>query len=141
MCNKYASFVPYAVIGALLTLFSPALSHADDSDDFDPPEQTIGERLFLETRFAQFFATNSPASVNAPLVNGDPVMDITEAFPTNFPRPFVGQSMNCRACHLVDEQGATPGGGNRTYCDFTRRSPIPDRGDGLTRTPRNSPPL
>ena len=35
----------------------------------------------------------------------------------------------------------TPGGGNRSYADFARRSPIPAREDGRTTTPRNSPPL
>src|SRR5262245_66286180 len=49
--------------------------------------------------------------------------------------------MNCRACHLVDDVLTVPGGGMRTYADFARRSPIPDRADGRTHTPRNSPPL
>jgi len=49
--------------------------------------------------------------------------------------------MNCRACHLVDEQSGVSGGGNRTYDDFARRSPIPAREDGLATTPRQSPPL
>jgi len=31
--------------------------------------------------------------------------------------------------------------GIRTYADYARRSPIPDRGDGRTHTPRNSPAL
>jgi hypothetical protein len=41
----------------------------------------------------------------------------------------------------VDEHGSTPGAGNRTYADFARRSLLPEREDGLTVTPRNSPPL
>lgn len=49
--------------------------------------------------------------------------------------------MNCRACHLVDEQGGETGGGVRTYGDFALRSPIPDRGDGHMATLRNAPPL
>ena len=111
------------------------------ADTADPPEVTIGERLFLETRFAQFFFTNSHGNVNTVLPTGDPVMDTTETTTGGFTGPFAGQSMNCRACHLVDEHGATTGGGNRTYCDFARRSPIPAREDGKTHTPRNSPPL
>jgi hypothetical protein len=47
--------------------------------------------------------------------------------------------MNCRACHLVDEH--TGSAGNRTYADFARRSPLPERGDGLVVTPRNAPAL
>jgi cytochrome c peroxidase len=40
---------------------------------------------------------------------------------------------------MVDEQHDALG--NRTYADFARRSPIPDRGDGHAETPRNSPTL
>ena len=61
---------------------------------------------------------------------GDPVLDVTETLDTPLPGPFAGQSINCRACHLVDEQGGVPDGGNRTYADFTRRSSVPTRDDG-----------
>lgn len=105
----------------------------------DPPEQTVGERLFLETRFAQFFFAHSAGNANAILAPGDPVMDTTVTTNGSVPGPFLGQSMNCRACHLVDEHHDTLG--NRTYNDFARRSPIPAREDGRTLTPRNSPPL
>lgn len=107
----------------------------------DPAEVTIGERLFLEMRFAQFFAAHPGGDVNAPLPAGDPVLDTTATPAGSLPGPFAGASMNCRACHLVDEHGSTPGAGNRTYADFARRSPLPEREDGLTVTPRNSPPL
>jgi hypothetical protein len=99
----------------------------------------IGERLFLETRFAQFFFTNSGGDANATLTNGDPVMEFTVSpIYGNLPGPFAGQSMNCRACHLVEEQEST---GNRTYCDFAARSPIPNIGDGRPTTTRNAMPL
>lgn len=109
----------------------------------DPPEVTNGERLFLETRFAQFFKAYLEAggTVNTPLPAGDPVMNLATTTEGGLPGPFAGLSMNCRACHLVDEHVGTPGGGMRTYGDFARRSPIPDRGDGKTTAPRNSPPL
>lgn len=122
----------------LVCLCIPRLCAADSTD---PPEVQIGERLFLETRFAQFFFTNCHGNVNATLPSGDPVMDVTVTAQGTFPGPFAGKSMNCRACHLVDEQGLTPGGGNRTYDDFARRSPVPAREDGKTSTPRNAPPL
>jgi hypothetical protein len=109
--------------------------------DTDPPEVQLGERLFLETRFAEFFFANSDGDVNAVLKEGDPVMDTTQTTGAPLPGPFRGQSMNCRACHLVDELQQTKGGGVRTYCDFARQSPIPERDDGLVITPRNSPPL
>src|SRR5262245_20447614 len=41
--------------------------------DVDPPEVQVGERLFLETRFAQYFASHS-SGANAPLTQGDPVV-------------------------------------------------------------------
>lgn len=109
----------------------------------DPPEITIGERLFLETRFAQFFQQflASGAGVNDPLPAGDPVMDKTVTIGEPLPGPFAGLSMNCRACHLVDEHVETAGGKMRTYADFSRRSPVPTRTDGATTAPRNSPSL
>src|ERR1700760_4487457 len=106
----------------------------------DPPQQTIGERLFLETRFSQFFFADCHGDVNATLASGDPVMDTTVTLDGAVPGPFAGGGMNCRACHIVDEQSGA-GLGHRTYCDYARRSPIPARTDGLTTTPRNSPPL
>jgi len=46
--------------------------------------------------------------------------------------------MNCRSCHFVTEFQGVTGGGNRTYSDFTTRSPIPLAMNGFTLTPRNS---
>jgi hypothetical protein len=112
-------------------------ARAQDNDSFGGPN--IGERLFLETRFAEFFFTNSGGNANAVLTNGDPVMNLTVSpIYGNLPGPFAGQSMNCRACHLVEEQEST---GNRTYCDFATRSPIPNLGDGRSTTTRNAMPL
>lgn len=108
-------------------------------------EAAVGERLFLETRFAQAFKVfvDNGGNVNDPSVE-DPVMDIVETTTPGAPidpGPFKGQSMNCRACHMVDDVLSAPGGGMRTYADFARRSPLPARADGKTHAPRNSPPL
>jgi hypothetical protein len=125
----------------LLAGGAPKVAGAQDAD---PPEVAIGERLFLETRFAETFARflseHPGATVNDALPTGDPVLDHSETTGDPLPGPFAGQSMNCRSCHLVDEQ-LEPGGGMRTYDDFARRSPIPVRGDGRHTTARNSPPL
>ena len=51
-----------------------------------------------------------------------------------------GQSMNCRSCHLVDDVKDVPGGGNRSYADFARQSPIPLREDGRARRRRETRP-
>jgi len=122
------------------TNVAPSLSESDE--DADPPEIALGERLFRETRFAQFFATHMGGSVNDLLASGDPVMEVTETLGSSLLGPYKGKSMNCAACHLVDEQLNNRGGGMRTYSDFARRSPIPSRmEDDHTVTPRNSPPL
>ena len=123
---------------------SPAA--ADDTGDeepaeeADPAEVAVGERLFLETRFAQHFFRLSGGDVNAS-VPSDPVMDETVTTTAPLPGPFAGQSMNCRSCHLVDEHTGVAGGGNRTYADFARRSPLPERLDGQPVTVRNAQPL
>lgn len=127
---------------SLLALFllAPASPVAGQGAEADPPEVAIGERLFLETRFAQYFAANA-VDVNTPLARGDATLDTTRTPTGHLDGPFAGQSINCRACHLVDEQRDVRGGGMRTYADFARRSPIPARADGRTTAVRNSPAL
>ena len=104
----------------------------------------VGERLFLETRFAQVFKVflDNDGNSNDPNA-GDPVMNLSETTGQGIglPGPFAGLSMNCRGCHFVDEHVGRVGGGMRTYTDFALRSPIPNRGDGKRTAPRNSPPL
>jgi cytochrome c peroxidase len=112
-----------------------------EEEEPEPAEIVAGERLFLETRFAQHFFAGCGGDVNARGVARDPVMDRTLTTGDALRGPFRGDSMNCRACHLVDEHRDSRGGGVRTYADFARRSPIPDRGDGATTTLRNSPSL
>jgi hypothetical protein len=122
------------LIVALIALGSPAFAQ-----DADPAEVAIGERLFFETRFSQFFAAQSAGNANAAFTTGDPTVEQTVTLGDPEPGPFAGQAINCRACHLVDEHNAALK--NRTYADFARRSPIPPRTDGLTLTARNSPAL
>jgi len=108
-------------------------------------QEAVGERLFMETRFAQSFKAflDAGGNVNDPNA-GDPVVNTVETATPGAPidpGPFAGLSMNCRSCHFVDDVLTAPGGGMRTYADFAPRSPIPARADGKTHTPRNSPPL
>jgi cytochrome c peroxidase len=126
--------------GALLLFLALAPARLFAQEETDPTEVAIGERLFLETRFAEFFARNA-TDVNLPLPTGDPVVASTDTPGAPLPGPFAGSSINCRACHLVDEQLEVPGGGMRTYTDFARRSPVPAREDGRLTAVRNSPPL
>jgi hypothetical protein len=109
-------------------------------------EADVGERLFVETRFSQFFKTHllPGGNVNDPFPAGDPVVSkvlLPGGNPLGVASPFAGMSMNCRSCHFVDEFVGVLGGSMRTYTDFAGRSPIPSRPDGKLTAPRNSPPL
>jgi cytochrome c peroxidase len=113
---------------------------------FRDAEVKLGDRLFFETRFAHFFYTNSQGTVNAPLVVGDPVVENMattrrDPFAGSLRSPFRGQSMNCRQCHIGDDFIPADPFAGRTYTDFGRRSPVPQRRDDQTETVRNSPLL
>ena len=64
------------VTAALLFLSACSSAQAPqfptENDTINASEQQIGERLFVETRFAEYFAAHR-AGVNDPLVAGDPV--------------------------------------------------------------------
>jgi cytochrome c peroxidase len=103
-----------------------------------PSADPIGEALFLDTRFGEFFAANM-TGVNTPLTAGDPVVSEVQTTTGTLPGPFAGQAINCRSCHFVTEFEGVTGGGNRTYADFTTRSPIPRmQANGFDHTPRNA---
>lgn len=104
----------------------------------DPPEVTIGERLFMDTRFAQYFAAKYDGNVNHPLATGDAALSSVEVKGQTLKGPFAGRSINCRSCHFVAEFGYLGTGNNRTYVDFAQRSPLPARDDGQRTTERNS---
>ena len=106
----------------------------------DPATVAIGERLFLETRFSQYFFAHSGGDANAVLLAGDSVVDTTVTTNRPLPGPFAGYAINCRACHLVNEHRGA-GFGSRTYADYARRSPVPARSDGQKFTVRNTPPM
>ncbi len=132
---------------ALAVLALPLAACASDplrvipAEPPDPPEVQLGERLFLEPRFAASFAAQAGGDVNRPAVS-DPVLAELETTGAARPGPFAGSTMSCRNCHLVDDSPDPDGLGTRTYADFARRSPIPARAeDGRTHAPRNSPSL
>jgi len=106
----------------------------------DPALVAVGERLFLETRFSQFFFAHSGGNANTNLPAGDAVVASTVTTNAPLPGPFAGFAINCRSCHLVNEHSAA-GFGNRTYADYARRSPVPAREDGQRFTVRNTPPM
>jgi hypothetical protein len=143
-----------SALGALIICFLPFVTSARDSDDvvtnYLQADSLVGERLFFETRFSQYFNQNNEGDVNFPLSVNDPVMTNLQTVAGPVPGPFATPAlggMNCRQCHLVDEEGYGTFGnhtlGNRTYADFARRSPvpIPNVPDGRTQTARNAPLL
>lgn len=107
--------------------------------DATPPADSIGEALFLDTRFGEYFASHM-TGVNEPLTVGDPVVAQTQnVYSGPMPGPFAGQAVNCRSCHFVTEFEGVAGAGNRTYSDFTTRSPMPRmQPNGLDHTQRNA---
>jgi cytochrome c553 len=114
---------------------APAIS--TENEKVTPAADPIGERLFLDTRFAKWFFLYSTA-VNAPLATGDPSIAQVQNINGAMPGPFAGQSTNCRSCHFVTEFQGVANAGNRTYADFTTRSPIPFQQAGFSTTPRNA---
>ena len=109
----------------------------------DPPIKQVGERLFKETRFAEFFASHMRQdNVNLPATARDPRMDVVKVQRVpggQVPNPYRGQSMNCRTCHFVEELSQTVSPvGSRSYADFSPRSHVPARADGQRTTVRNS---
>ena len=76
--------------------------------------------------------------INQPLAAGDPVVAQVPTTSGSLPGPFAGQSINCRSCHFVTEFEGVTGAGNRTYADFTTRSPLPRSINGFDHTPRNA---
>ena len=135
----------FAALGLVAGAFmegcsSGAAPAALTESDATPAADSIGEALFLDTRFSQYFAAHM-SGVNAPLATGDPVVSQVQTLNGPLPGPFAGQSINCRSCHFVTEFQGVSGAGNRTYSDFTTRSPIPTgqlQPNGFNHTPRNA---
>lgn len=146
MSKRSSSFTAWlALIAVLAPLFASlscgssaaAAPNFPTESDSTPAEDRIGERLFLDTRFAEYFAVNM-TSVNQPLATGDPVVAQVQTMNGTLPGPFAGQSINCRSCHFVTEFTGVSGAGNRTYSDFTTRSPIPRVINNFDHTQRNA---
>jgi cytochrome c peroxidase len=136
----------FILAGATLCAAAPAAPDLQEVDGLRLSaayyEVNLGDRLFFETRFAQYFFAHCNGDVNAPLDQGQPLVDQVPAVDRPaLPGPFRGKSISCRQCHLGDDFISSRPFDGRTYVDFSRRSLIPDRGDGLVTTPRNSPTM
>lgn len=104
----------------------------------DPPEVVLGEKLFREYRFSEFFYRESKGKINTPLKSGDPALETLETDLGIFEHPYRGKAMSCAACHLVDQMASVSGRGALTYNDFAKQTPFSLRSDGLTKTTRNT---
>jgi cytochrome c peroxidase len=136
--QSYWAPLAFVIVIVLAGCGSGKAPNAPTESDATPPADSIGEALFLDTRFAEFFAA-SMTGVNDPLPSGDPVVSQVPTMTGTLPGPFAGQSINCRSCHFVTEFQGVNGGGNRTYADFTTRSPMPrTQPNGFDHTPRNA---
>jgi hypothetical protein len=143
MLRRASALTSLAIIGVAWA--SDAIAASDDMGrrlSAGAPEVLIGDRLFFETRFSQYFYSNAEGNVNAPLAAGDPlVQKVPRADSAPLPGPFRGQSISCRHCHLGDDFLKSVPLAQRTYADFSQRTAIPIRNDGLTRTVRNTPQM
>src|SRR3974390_3254266 len=57
-------------------------------------DQNGGEGIFIDTRFAHYFAENMTGT-NDPLTTGGPVVAQVSTPAGALPRPFAGESINC----------------------------------------------
>lgn len=115
---------------ASLLLCFLLVPEAHSAEQSDVAEVRIGERLFLETRFAQAFFKNQNTA--------EPVLRYTLTLDDPLPGPFAGKTMNCRNCHLVNEHNGQSLPRVRSYADFTHTSPVPKRQDGENFAARNA---
>lgn len=96
------------------------------------PEESLGKRLFRETRFGNFYMLNSNGDVNATLSSGQPLVDSevnSTGNPATLPDPMKGTAVNCEQCHLGAQDAGVTGGGVRAFTDFAIHSPVPPRSD------------
>lgn len=128
--NKLLTYLLLALMQTITPLTYAANSEHAHQETKEAAEVSIGERLFLETRFAQAYYAHPGKA--------DPVMDKTITVNAPLKSPFAGKTISCRACHMVDEHAENPMAGMRSYTDFARRPPVPKRGDGTVTSGRNS---
>src|SRR3954464_10218433 len=91
------------------------------TDPSDTPESRVGERLFRDPRFSQYFFAAAAGDVNAKVV-GDPVLRTLPHEGGALKNPFAGQTISCVSCHIVDDAMKVPGGSMRAYADFAPRT-------------------
>lgn len=122
----------------LLLILFIITSHTAISDD---ALEILGERIFNDDRFSEFFFKQSKGDVNHTLSKGSLELQQIIVNRTVHDSPFSDQAMSCSSCHMVDQAFDTSFGGMRGYNDFAPITPIPIREDGRWFTVRNTPTL
>lgn len=122
-------------LSILLLICSPLSALSDDASE------ALGERMFNDIRFSEYFMKKSKGNVNYELKVGSPELDTIVIDDQESPSPFAGTAMSCASCHMVDQAFESNPGGMRGYNDFARRTKIPARVDGKKFTLRNTPTL
>ena len=103
---------------------------------------SLGERLFKDIRFSQYFKEMSAGNVNHSLSLGDSRLETIVIRGQEEESPFRGEAFSCASCHMVDQSfNEDTGNRMRGYNDFAVRSKVPVRKDGGTNTLRNTPAL
>jgi cytochrome c peroxidase len=119
----------------LFILCSPSLAFTSEA------LESLGERMFNDIRFSQYFHTVSAGNVNHELKVGSSELDTIVIRGHESPSPFAGQAISCASCHMVDQASLQTPGGMRGYNDFAQLTKIPQRGDTKKLTLRNTPSL
>jgi len=130
--------VGFAAVLPQQSFFNLVKSSTASVEEEDPAEVRLGERLFRETRFAQYFFAHNKG-VNLALEKSDASIVDLPSSKGKFSNPYQG-SINCASCHFVDENLESQG--MRAYNDFAVRSLVPFRKEDQEKvTPRNSPQM
>lgn len=105
--------------------------------------EALGERMFNDIRFSQYFKKVSRGNVNYNFngEDGSPELETIVIRGQEHDSPFSGQASSCASCHMVDQAFDLSPGGMRGYNDFSSRTKVPLRGDSNTHTLRNTPTL
>lgn len=103
-------------------------SECSVGENLNPPDQLLGERLFKDPRFGQYYVTHSGGAINGVNVGQSIVATVPTTNPdVSLPGPEAGSSITCLSCHLVQQEMNVPGGGMRAYTNFAGRALHPVR--------------
>lgn len=103
-------------------------SECSAGEALNPPDQLIGERLFKDPRFGQYYVTHSAGVINGVKVGQPIVASVPTTDPgVTLPGPEAGTSVTCLSCHLVQQEMDVSGGGMRAYTNFAGRALHPLR--------------